>query len=83
LHGFAPVYLSELCKLGTVDQYRVYLRSANDNALLVPRHRLAIYGPRAFCTAGLKAWNALPAANLRNPELNFDGCFVDNLIHII
>ena len=36
------------------------LRSAGRNYLVVPRHRLATYGRRAFAIAGLSAWNDLP-----------------------
>ena len=39
---------------------RQRLRSAGHNYLVVPRHRLATYGRRAFVTAGPSAWNDLP-----------------------
>ena len=39
---------------------RQRLRSAGRNYLVVPRHRFATYGRRAFVIAGPSAWNDLP-----------------------
>ena len=39
---------------------RQRLHSAGRNYPVVPRHRLATYGRRAFVIAGPSAWNDLP-----------------------
>jgi len=43
------------------------LRSAERNLLHWPRHRLNMYGRRAFAIAGLSAWNSGPDP-VRNPN---------------
>ena len=62
LHGTAPVYLQRLCVPVETNRRRAGLRSGLRGDLLIPRHRLATYGPRAFCIAAPMAWNALPVA---------------------
>jgi len=57
LHGLAPEYLSEYCKLTTG---RSHLRSANACLLSVPRTRTT-YGDRSFAVSGPVARNSLRA----------------------
>ena len=64
LHGLAPEYLSEFCKLTTG---RSHLRSANTCLLSVPRTRTT-YGDRSFAVTGPVAWNSLPVA-LRSSDV--------------
>ena len=64
LHGLAPAYLSEYCKLTTG---RSHLRSANACLLSVPRTRTT-YGDRSFAVSGPVAWNSLPVA-LRSSDV--------------
>jgi hypothetical protein len=77
LHGSAPAYLSELCKPITTQSYCAHLRSADKGDLIVPRHKLAIYGPRAFAIAGPTKWNNLPVT-VREPSLSL-GQFLSQL----
>ena len=58
LHGLAPEYLSEYCKLTTG---RTHLRSANACLLSVP-HTQTTYGDRSFAVGGPVLWNSLPVA---------------------
>jgi len=58
LHGLAPEYLSEYCKMATG---RSHYRSANACLLSVPRTRTT-YGDRSFAVSGPVAWNSLPVA---------------------
>ena len=67
LHGLGPSYLADVCKSVQSCEIRSHLRSASEWKLLVPRHKLSTYGPRAFAHAGPATWNSLPA-RLRNPE---------------
>jgi len=64
LHGQAPAYLSEYCKLTTG---RSHLRSANACLLSVPRTRTT-YGDRSFAVSGPVTWNSLPVA-LRSSDV--------------
>ena len=64
LHGLAPEYRSEYCKLTTG---RSHLRSANACLLSVPRTRTT-YGDRSFAVSGPLAWNSLPVA-LRSSDV--------------
>jgi len=64
LHGLAPEYLYEYCKLTTG---RSHLRSANACLLSVPRTRTT-YGDRSFAASGPLAWNSLPVA-LRSSDV--------------
>jgi len=66
LYGQAPPYLMELCQPVAGVVSRQHLRSATQQLLVVPRHRLSFYGRRAFCVAGPSVWNSLPDS-LRNP----------------
>jgi len=64
LHGLAPSYLSEYCKLTTG---RSHLRSANACLLSVPCTRTT-YGDKSFAASGPVAWNSLPMA-LRSSDV--------------
>ena len=64
LHGLAPAYLCEYCKLMTG---RSHLRSANACLLSVPCTRTT-YGNRSFAVSGPLAWNSLPVA-LRSSDV--------------
>jgi len=67
LHGLAPAYLSEYCKLTTGRSVRSHLRSANACLLSVPRRRTT-YGDRSFAVSGPLAWNSLPV-ELRSSDV--------------
>ena len=67
LHGLAPAYLSEYCKLTTGRSVRSHLRSANACLLSVPRTRTT-YGDRSFAVSGPLAWNSLPV-ELRSSDV--------------
>ena len=58
LHGNAPIYLSELVHVRTIDRV---LRSSSEMTLDVPKSRLKTKGDRSFAVAGPKLWNSLPA----------------------
>jgi len=60
LNNKAPRYLMDSCSSVATVPGRQRLRSAGCNYLVVPRHRLATYGRRAFVTARPLAWNDLP-----------------------
>ena len=64
LHGLAPEYLSEYCKLTTG---RSHLRSANA-CLLSVLCTHTTYGDRSFAVSGPVAWNSLPEA-LRSSDV--------------
>ena len=64
LHGLAPEYLSEYCKLTTG---RSHLRSANA-CLLSVLHTRTTYGDGSFAVSGSVAWNSLPVA-LRSSDV--------------
>jgi len=55
LNGRAPQYLAVHCV--PLSRQRNF-RSAEQNLLHVPRHRLNTYGHRAFTVAGPSAWNS-------------------------
>jgi len=57
-HGQAPQYLIDY--QASVVASRQHLRSASRHLLVVPRHRLSMYGRRAFAVAGLTVWNSFP-----------------------
>jgi len=57
LNGRAPQYLAVHCV--PLSRQRNF-RSAEQNLLHVPRHRLNTYGHRAFTVAGPSAWNSSP-----------------------
>jgi len=67
LHGLAPAYLSEYCKLTTGRSVRSHLRSANACLLSVPRTRTT-YGDRSFAVSGPVSWNSLPV-ELRSSDV--------------
>ena len=71
LHGQAPQYLVDLCLPVSDVASRQHLRSASRRLLVLPRHRLRIYGRRAFSVAGPSAWNSLPD-NLRDSSVSRD-----------
>ena len=57
LHGFAPIYISELIKPYNPSRS---LRSSTLNYLSVPKYNTATYGDRCFSVAAPKLWNSLP-----------------------
>ena len=70
-HWMASGYLNELCIAVCTDAYRSHLRSADETKLKVPRHKLTMYGPRAFSIAGPTEWNFLPC-HLRDEKLTLE-----------
>ena len=66
LRGETPSYLADDCQL-IADSGRRCLRSADANALTVPRTNTRL-GDRSFSVAGSKVWNSLPAT-LRQPDV--------------
>ena len=56
-HGKAPQYLVDCCT-DVVGRQR--LRSATQQLMVVPRHRLSTVGRRAFAVHGSMVWNSLP-----------------------
>jgi len=70
LLGKAPVYLSNCCiPVTQVATPRRHLRSTARHQLTVPRHRLSMFGRRAFAVAGPMMFNALPD-DLRDPAVS-------------
>jgi len=59
-HGKAPQYLVDCCTPVTDVVGRQRLRSATQQLMVVPRHRLSTVGCRAFAVHGPMAWNSLP-----------------------
>jgi len=59
-HGKAPQYLVDCCTPVTDVVGRQRLRSASQQLMVVPRHRLSTVGRRAFAVHGPKVWNSLP-----------------------
>ena len=72
LRGIVPT--SRRCRIT-----RQHLRSATQQLLVVPRHQLSSYGPRAFYVAGPSVWNSLPDS-LRNPIISGNSGVARNLI---
>jgi len=58
-HGKAPQYLVDCCTLVTNVVGRQHLRSASQQLMVVPQHRLSIVGCRAFAVHGPMVWNSL------------------------
>ena len=58
-HGKAPQYLVDCCTLVTNVVDRQHLRSASQQLMVVPQHRLSIVGCRAFAVHGPMVWNSL------------------------
>ena len=58
-HGKAPQYLVDCCTpvIDVVGRQR--LRSATQQMMVVPRHRLSTIGHRAFAVQGPMVWNSL------------------------
>ena len=59
-HGQAPRYLVDCCTPVTDVVGRQRLRSATQQLMVVPRHRLSTVGRRAFAVHGPMVWNSLP-----------------------
>jgi len=59
-HGKAPRYLVDCCTLVTDVVGRQRLRSATQQLMVAPRHRLSTVGRRAFAVHGPMVWNSLP-----------------------
>ena len=59
-HGKAPQYLVDCCTPVTDVVGRQRLRSATQQLMVVPRHRLHTVGRRAFAVHGPVVWNSLP-----------------------
>jgi len=58
--GKAPQYLVDCCTPVTDDVGRQRLRSATQQLMVVPQHRLYAVGCRAFAVHGPMVWNSLP-----------------------
>ena len=59
-HGKAPPYLVDCCTPVTDVVGRQHLRSATQQMMVVPRHRLSTVGRQAFTVQGPMVWNTLP-----------------------
>jgi len=59
-YGKAPPYLVDCCTPVTDVVGRQRLRSATQQLMVVPRHRLSTVGRRAFTVHGPMVWNSLP-----------------------
>ena len=59
-HGKAPQYLVDCCTPVTDVVGRERLRSATQQLIVVPRHRLSTVGRRAFAVHDPMVWNSLP-----------------------
>ena len=59
-HSKAPQYLVDCCTPVTDVVGRQRLRSATQQMMVVPRHRLSTVGRRAFAAQGPMVWNSLP-----------------------
>ena len=59
LHGLAPPYIADLCRLVTTVGSRQRLRSSTHGDLVVSSS-VTHFGTRAFAVVGPKAWNQLP-----------------------
>jgi len=58
-HGKAPQYLVDCCTPVTDVVGRQRLRSATQQLMVVPQHRLSTVGRRAFTVHGPMVWNSL------------------------
>jgi len=58
-YGMAPQYLVDCCTPVTYVVGRQHLRSATQQMMVVPRHRLSTVGRRAFTMQGPIVWNSL------------------------
>jgi len=67
LYGSAPQYLAACCVPVSTTASRQHLRSAASHQLVIPSHRLTIYGRLAFSVAGPMFWNSLPR-HLHDPS---------------
>ena len=59
-HGKAPQYLVDCCTPVTDVVGRQRLRSATQQMMVVPQHRLSTVGRRALAVQGPMVWNSLP-----------------------
>jgi len=59
-HGKAPQYLVDCCMPVTDVVGRQRLRSATQQMMVVPWHRLSTVGCWAFAVQGPMVWNSLP-----------------------
>jgi len=59
-HSKAPQYLVDCCTPVTDVVGRQRLRSATQQLVVLPRHRLSTVGRRAFAVHGPMVWNSLP-----------------------
>ena len=59
-HGKALQYLVDCCTPVTDVVGKQRLRSATQQMMVVPRHRLSTVGRRAFTVQGPMVWNSLP-----------------------
>ena len=59
-HDKAPRYIVDCCTPATDVVGRRRLRSATQQLMVVPRHRLSTVGRRAFAVHGPTVWNSLP-----------------------
>ena len=59
-YGKAPQYLVDCCTPVTDVVGMRRLRSATQQLMVVPRHRLTTVGRLAFAVHGLMVWNSLP-----------------------
>ena len=70
VNGLAPKYLMNRCTPKSTVLKPRYLRSDQQNFMIVPDSRLKI-GERNFSVFGPRVWNSLPN-NLRHPGLSFE-----------
>jgi len=59
-HGNAPQYLADCCTPVTDVVGRQRLRSATQQLMVVPRHRMSTVGRREFAVHGPMVWNSSP-----------------------
>ena len=69
INDLAPRYLARLCTPVASLSGRAGLRSAVSGDLLVPKHKTATIGPRAFAISCPMAWNSL-SPELRQPGMS-------------
>jgi len=69
IHGRSPVYFRDICSPIVSVPFRSWLRSADNDDMIVPRTRTACYGPRSFRIAAPQFSNMLPP-HLKNSNVS-------------
>ena len=69
IHGRSPVNFRDICSPIVSVPFRSGLRFADNDDIIVPRTRIARYGPRSFRVAAPQICNMLPP-HLKNSNVS-------------